>query len=636
MNVKRILFLLGFLPLISCNVATDKQLESVMAFAGKNRVELEKVLLHYKNDPEKLQAARFLLSHMKDRCFYRSEGIDSIHHYLKIAARQESCLPFDVERKWGAYNYKSETPVYDVQVLSSDYLIENIDLAFEAWHYREWSKYYSFDDFCHYLLPYWIGNEKPDNWRKVFAEHFRTLLDSLYQGTDVVVAVDSLQHFLKRTYPFCYNNDFVYPNLGGEFLLQYAVGACREETDFMVYLLRSIGIPVAVDHYIYSPDAYLGHSWNVFKDTTGCFIPTELLRTDVSRNWRNHRRKGKVYREFVISQSNTHTFLNERLIDVTTDYYPSNQVVIPYLERENGEKEGLIGVFSLNGWLPIAKYVWEKEKALVKNIEVDGLIYQPLRQKGNRWFPSGYPFLTDKRNNAIAIIPDTTHTETVILTRKHPLTRYWMDVMHEMDGVRIYGSIDSDFSNQNLLGELICDSVYSRKKFIELKDKNKYRYIKVCPPPGKRLNISELVIYEDAVKGKTIKCNIVYSDTPLGGVSDYSANKALDGDNLSRFEAMNPNTDFIIELDRPLQIDKILYVSRNDDNYITLGDAYELFYQDGVKGWKSLGVKKATEEQLIYTNVPANALLWLHNHTKGVEEQVFRWENGKQIFCYRD
>lgn len=175
MNVKRILFLLGFLPLISCNVDTDKQLESVIAFAGKNRVELEKVLLHYKNDPEKLQAARFLLSHMKDRCFYHSEGIDSIHHYLKIAARQESCLPFDVERKWGAYNYKNETPVYDVKVLTSDYLIENIDLAFEAWHYREWGKYYSFDDFCHYLLPYWIGNKKPDNWRKVFAEHFRTM-----------------------------------------------------------------------------------------------------------------------------------------------------------------------------------------------------------------------------------------------------------------------------------------------------------------------------------------------------------------------------------------------------------------------------------------------------------------------------
>lgn len=635
MNVKRILFLLGFLPLISCKVATDKQLESVMAFAGKNRVELEKVLLHYKNDPEKLQAARFLLSHMKDRCFYRSEGIDSIHHYLKIAARQESCLPFDVERKWGAYNYKSETPVYDVQVLSSDYLIENIDLAFEAWHYREWSKYYSFDDFCHYLLPYWIGNEKPDNWRKVFAERFRPVLDSLYQGTDVVVAVNVLQQYLQKTYPFCYNNDFQYPNLGGEFLLKYAVGACREETDFMIYLLRSIGIPVAVDHYIYSPDAYLGHSWNVFKDTTGYFIPTELLRTDVSRNWENHRRKGKVYRELVIPISDTNSFMGTHLTDVTTNYYPANRVVISHLEREGKEAEGLIGVFTMNGWLSIGKYIWEQERAIVNNIEVDGLIYQPLRQKGNKWLPSGYSFLTDKENNAIALVPDTTHLETVTLTRKHPLTKYWVDVMHEMDGVRIYGSNYRDFRHSVLFGEAFCDSLYQRKKYITPMCNETFRFIKVCPPKGKRLNISELAIYEKTKQEKSIKCNIIHSDTPLGGVLDYSANKALDDDNLSRYEAMNPDTDFIVELEYPAQIDKILYVSRNDDNYIVPGDTYELFYQNGVKGWKSLGVQKATEEQLIYTNVPENALLWLHNHTKGVEEQVFRWENGKQIFCYR-
>ena len=105
-----------------------------------------------------------------------------------------------------------------------------------------------------------------------------------------------LRHYRKRTYPFCYNNDFSYPNLGGEYLLRHPVGACREETDFMTYLLRTVGVPVATDRYLCSPDAFLGHSWNVFRDTTGRFIPTELLRTGVSRKWTNRRRKGKVYR----------------------------------------------------------------------------------------------------------------------------------------------------------------------------------------------------------------------------------------------------------------------------------------------------------------------------------------------------
>lgn len=80
------------------------------------------------------------------------------------------------------------------------------------------------------------------------------------------------------------------------------------------------------------------------------------------------------------------------------------------------------------------------------------------------------------------------------------------------------------------------------------------------------------------------------------------------------------------ELDRPARIDHIVYVSRNDDNYVAPGETYELFYQNGVEGWKSLGIQTATDERLVYENVPRGALLWLHNHTRGVEEQVF---------CYR-
>ena len=183
----------------SCTTSQEQALEATLTFAGSNRAELEKVLHHYKDEPLKQAAARFLIAHMKDRHFYRSAGTDSIRHYLTVAARQESCLSFDVEQKWGAYDYRQETPIYDAQVLTADCLIENIEEAFEAWHYREWGQHYSFDDFCRYLLPYWIGDEAPDRWRHAFAKRFRPVLDSLYQGTDVVVAVDSLLHTIFQT-----------------------------------------------------------------------------------------------------------------------------------------------------------------------------------------------------------------------------------------------------------------------------------------------------------------------------------------------------------------------------------------------------------------------------------------------------
>ena len=65
-------------------------------------------------------------------------------------------------------------------------------------------------------------------------------------------------------------------------------------------------------------------------------------------------------------------------------------------------------------------------------------------------------------------------------------------------------------------------------------------------------------------------------------------------------------------------------------NMIKQGDEYELFYYD--MAWKSLGKKIATTDSLVFENVPSNALLWLRNHTGGMEERPFTYENGKQVW----
>jgi hypothetical protein len=35
---------------------------------------------------------------------------------------------------------------------------------------------------------------------------------------------------------------------------------------------------------------------------------------------------------------------------------------------------------------------------------------------------------------------------------------------------------------------------------------------------------------------------------------------------------------------------------------------------------------------LSYENAPINALFWLRNHTAGVEERIFTYENGEQVW----
>ena len=58
-----IILLLDIL-LIACTSPDNLRLEQALQWAGDNRDELEKVLTHYADAPEKLAAARFLIMNM--------------------------------------------------------------------------------------------------------------------------------------------------------------------------------------------------------------------------------------------------------------------------------------------------------------------------------------------------------------------------------------------------------------------------------------------------------------------------------------------------------------------------------------------------------------------------------------------
>lgn len=241
-----------------------------------------------------------------------------------------------------------------------------------------------------------------------------------------------------------------------------------------------MGIPVAVDRYIYSPDTFLAHSWNVFRDTTGHFIPTELQRTGVTREWVNHRCKGKVYRAFSVSQEQPSIF-GYLLKDVTTEYYPANEVRVSGIQSDVGV--GLVGVFSMNGWVPIGEYKRRREEVWVENIEI-GQIYQPLMRTATGWKESGYPFMPQIDGTVFSFVPDTMQRESIRLRRKHPLTQYWVKQMREMDGVRFFGNNTPDLKSADLLAVSVCDSTYNRECRLLVSAMQKYRYLWVCPPGG--------------------------------------------------------------------------------------------------------------------------------------------------------
>ena len=128
-------YLFGIYLLLSILCSCDSQTSAVMYAAGKNSGELRAVLRHYSGDKEKKAAALYLIDNMADKGEIRYD-----------AAGRTEVIP-------------------DVSVITADYLISNIDLAFYAWKEYPWCRNLSFEEFCEEILPYRMRNEPLENWR---------------------------------------------------------------------------------------------------------------------------------------------------------------------------------------------------------------------------------------------------------------------------------------------------------------------------------------------------------------------------------------------------------------------------------------------------------------------------------------
>ena len=70
---------------------------------------------------------------------------------------------------------------------------------------------------------------------------------------------------------------------------------------------------------------------------------------------------------------------------------------------------------------------------------------------------------------------------------------------------------------------------------------------------------------------------------------------------------------------------------RNDDNFVKPGDLYELLVWDRGQ-WYTMGRQVPDTYGLDYEGVPAGHLYWLRDLTEGVEERIFTYEQGKQVW----
>ena len=193
MKTKQLLLLV--LLFSACSFSNqNKLLYTAFSLAGENRIELEKVLTHYQNEPEKLSAARFLICNMigkqvLDSSFTKPQKpyFEALANYLKTHGSYKNDIQLVIcDSVHQLHPNLQAFPIYqsDLQTLSADFLIRHIDEHFRIRNTYTWCKEIPFEMFCRYVLPYTTNNcywtEAFDFFHKRYAASKKILSENIH------------------------------------------------------------------------------------------------------------------------------------------------------------------------------------------------------------------------------------------------------------------------------------------------------------------------------------------------------------------------------------------------------------------------------------------------------------------------
>ena len=286
-----------------------------------------------------------------------------------------------------------------------------------------------------------------------------------------------------------------------------------------------------------------------------------------------------------------------------------------------------LSVFNNHGWVPVDWAASNRGKVTFHNVE-NSSVYLVLTHDGTQFTHVSYPFILSNSQPDF-IIPDHEQLTDMYIDRKYYMKDVAYTRMNGMIGGLFQGANREDFSDAVRLWRI---SGYPRFSFqyAGLPPTGKaYRYFRYVAPDGTKGNVSEIEAFDR--NGERIEGKRVFGTKG----NNWSALEYIyDGDPLSYYEAEEDAMPVwaAVDFGEPREIGSLRYICRNDDNTIREDDAYELFYCDDT-GWHSLGKRTGDRNHaFVFKGAPSNALYWLRDYTRGKEERIFTYEDGKQVW----
>lgn len=679
MNI-RVILIFCLATVFSCNKKrTDNTITTARREAKNNALTLESVLKFYMKpeDSLKRQAAVFLFRNLN--LHYENYAPDAkkygdIFNILDTLNNRQFGVTINeihnvgksVVHKYGPPTFNGQRKVFDGLVLTPEFLITNIEFSFKVWKKLPWNKEVSFENFCEYILPYRIVNEKVEYWKPAFLNRYLDKFLTLENSSDTYQVFSKVNELLKSEFLV---DDAIYKYYPFQqsisSLLKARVGVCADDCALKIAIMRSIGLPACMDVIPHWGNISLGHSMVGLSDKNKKIVPMTNANLPVSSNdivdVSSEIYKGmkvfnknelpdniyiqyvktvpKVYRYTFSRQPAIDSLINSapaeivpRLIkvnqiDVTPEYISTQNVSVILPPAFSSAKVAYLCVFDRQGWEPVAYTAVKNGRvANFKNVG-KRIIFLPAVYQDDALVPAGGLFYIDDKNNIVAIRSNPAVRQRITVKRKYPLFAYAALHTQKLKGGKFQGSNSPDFSNPVLLGEIKHYPFYVNE--ININVANKFRYVRFVSPPGYMASLAELSFFGSSNDSIPLQGTII----GVKGLEGHELEKAFDSNLDSYYESNNYFSGWIgmdLGEHNEATFKKIRFCPRNDTNCILPGNEYELFYWN--ENWISLGRKTANNFDLDFEDVPADALYWLKCLSGGKEERIFTINKGMQVW----
>ncbi|MDR1371913.1 MAG: discoidin domain-containing protein [Dysgonamonadaceae bacterium] len=632
--------------IFSCKDTGSSFLNQALQLSDSNRPQLEQVLAHYKehsDDSLKLRAAEFLISNMSAHFSYSGDEMEAYYDTSdSISALHADKSAEEIRCAFNTIK-KTDNPkiIHDLHSIPADYLIYSIDRAFDAWQTSRYAQHLTFDDFCEYLLPYKVCElQTIDNWRDyLLSPEYGDLSDMQYCyeiNNSAFAACDLISLALKEQQPTA-DSETSTPKIRriSSLLKTLKHKDCDDIAVEAAAVMRAKGIPAAIDFTPVWADSHTGHVWVSVKDNGG-----KTCVFDGYASPRHLKTTSKVFRNTytinleLLNMNNNGIKIPPRINsicvkDVTDEYFDTEDLDIKI--TKTGAKYIYLATFNDQDWEPV---MWGKvsgNKAHFNKMG-RGVVYLPVAAENNGLKPVANPFILNLRGEIEEIMPQKqgesapAKRQTLKLYRKHPPHPVFYSIAKLTAGDLFEASNKPDFSDATVIHKV--NKFATESDVINVNPDHKFRYWRYQASNTEWGGIAEMIFYQN---GQNITQQGKIIGAKHDNYNDGTGKENITDNDGSTFWAASPpdNRWAGFDFGHPVRIDKILYIPRSDGNGIIPGDEYELRYWD-CSGWQTVGKKIADDIFVEYDNCPAGSLFLLHNCTRGTEERIFTYHNGKQ------